>query len=282
MLKPLVFLVTGGGLSVAMAASLSIGFVQSNGEFRVDGSTIRGNSTIFDGNLVETTSSRSVLQLSGVQITLSPDSRAKVFRDHTVLERGTSLVKESDRHVIEAETLRIAPAAKDSVIQVEITGPSQVDIAARSGSAEVRNSAGVLVASLHPGVALSFNAQAAAATAVKMSGIVTSKNGSYLLTDSTTKVTVQLDGTNLARYVGKQVQVNGSIASGSQPVVGATQVIHVASISSLATGGAATAAATGLSIAAKAAIIGGVSAGGAAAGLAAAGTFTSPAPASPQ
>ena len=74
-----------GCLFALIGAAPSIGIIKSNGEFRVDGSAIRGNSTLFAGNLVETASARSVVQLAGVQITLLPDSRAKVFQDHTVL-----------------------------------------------------------------------------------------------------------------------------------------------------------------------------------------------------
>lgn len=280
MLKPLILLFTGSSLSVAMAASLSIGFVQSTGNFRIDGSTILGNSTLFEGTQVETSLARSVLQLPSAQITLSPESSAKVFHDHTILEKGTSLLKESNSHRIEAKTLRIAPVSRESIIQVEITGPSQVAIASRRGSAEVRNSAGVLVASLRPGAALSLNAQAAATTTVTMSGQVVSRNGNYFLTDTTTNVTVQLEGPDVAKFSGKQVVINGSITSGSQPAGGASQVIHVTSITNLAAGGAAPAAVSGLSALAKGAIIAGVSAAGAVVGLAAAGSFTSTTPVS--
>jgi len=53
-------------LFVAMAAPLSIGFIKSTGDFRVDGSTIRQNGTVFDGNLIETTAARSVIELASV------------------------------------------------------------------------------------------------------------------------------------------------------------------------------------------------------------------------
>lgn len=256
-------------LVAAMASPLSIGFIKSTGEFRVDGSTIRQNSTVFDGNLIETTTARSVIELASVEITLSPDSRAKVFRDHTILEKGTGVVKETVNHVIEADTLRISPSAKDSVVQVDINSPSGVTVAARSGTAEVRSASGVLVASVRPGLALAFGSQAGAATAFDGTGVLEFKDGKYFLTDSTTHVTVQLDGSELAKYIGKCVEVTGSIIPGATPPAPASELVQVAGIKA----GSCKRSPAGLSKGAKIAIIGGVAAAGAVVGLAAAGTF---------
>ena len=264
-------------LFVAMAAPLSIGFIKSNGEFRVDGSTIRQNGTLFDGNLIETTAARSVIELASVEITLSPDSRAKVYRDHTILEKGTGVVKDAGTHVIEADTLRIFPSAKDSIVQVDITSPSSITVAARSGAAEVRSATGVLVASVRPGLALAFGAQAGAATAFDMTGIEELKDGKYFLTDDTTHVTVQLEGPDLAKFVGKCVEVTGSIIPGATPPSPASQLIQVATIKTTSCRKAA-GWWPGLATGEKVAIIGGVAAAGAVAGLAAAGTFSSSTP----
>lgn len=279
MLKSMLSLIAAGSLSVALAATSSIGFIRSTGEFRVNGSTIRGSSTLFDGNVVETTASRSVLQLSGGQVTLSPQSRAKVFHDRLVLEKGTGVVKEAGSEVIEAETLRISPSAKDSVLQVEVTGPSHVAVGALLGSGEVRNSAGVLVASLHPGLGLAFDAQAGASTSVTMTGVLVFKNGSYFLTDATTGVTVELVGADFAKDVGKNVSIAGSIVAGAPAPAGASEVVQVNSIHRVGGGGGGGAhnagGAGGLSTGATIGIIGGVAVGGTLIGLAAAGTFGS-------
>jgi len=264
-------------LFVAMAAPLSIGFIKSNGDFRVDGSTIRQNSTLFDGNLIETTAARSVIELASVEITLSPDSRAKVYRDHTILEKGTGVVKDAGTHVIEADTLRIFPSAKDSIVQVDITSPSSITVAARSGAAEVRSATGVLVASVRPGLALAFGSQAGAATAFDMTGIEELKDGKYFLADDTTHVTVQLEGPDLAKFVGKCVEVTGSIIPGATPPSPASQLIQVATIKTTSCRKAA-GWWPGLATGEKIAIIGGVAAAGAVAGLAAAGTFSSSTP----
>jgi hypothetical protein len=295
MFKYMMSLLAAGSLLLVSAASPSIGFVKSAGEFRVDGSAVHGNSTVFEGALVETNAARSVIQLSGARITLAPDSRVRVYRDRTVLEKGSGSVRDGDRHIIEAATLRIAPSARDSVVQIDLTSPLHVTVGARGGPAEVRNSSGVLTASLLPGMALAFNPQAASAAAVKLTGVIESRAGAYLLTDETTKITVQLlEGPDVTRYVGKKVEVTGSSIPGASPLGGASQLVRAVTIKpagdkrkvaaaagaagagagAAAAGAGASAAAAGLSGAAVGAIVGGVAVAGTTGGLAAAGTFS--------
>src|ERR1039458_4529075 len=135
-LKPFICLILMSCAGTLMAAVPSVGIVKSIGDFRVDGSTIRGNSTVFEGNLIETTATRSMVQLGEAQITLLPNSRAKVYRDHTVLESGSELMRNGEKHMIEAATLQIASAAKDGVVLVAMGGPNHVTVFASSGTAD--------------------------------------------------------------------------------------------------------------------------------------------------
>jgi len=294
MFKYMMCLLAAGSPLVVSAASPSIGFVKSSGEFRVDGSAVRGNGTIFEGAVVETNAARSVIQLANAQITLSPDSRVRVYRDRTVLEKDSGSVRDDASHIIEAATLRIAPSARDSVVQIDLTSLSHVTVGARGGPAQVRNSSGVLTASLLPGMALAFNPQAASAAAVKLTGVIEARDGAYLLTDETTKVTVQiLEGPDVIKYSGKKVEVTGSSIPGASPLGGASQLVRAVTIKPVgdkrkaaaaagaagagagaAAAGAGAGAAAGLSGAAVAAIVGGVAVAGTASGLAAAGTFS--------
>ncbi len=300
-MKLIISLFAAGCVLVVSAATPSIGLVQSTGEFRVDGSAVHGNGNVFEGNLIETTGSRSVIQLAGVQITLSPDSRARIFRDHTVLEKGTGSVKDGAKHVIEANSLSIAPVSAASVVQIEVKGSSRVIVATAGGAADVRNSSGILAAHLLPGMSLAFEPQAAAPATVKMTGTLTLSNGKYLLTDDTTKVTVQIESADASRYVDKKVDVTGSLIADAKPAGGASQVVQATTISlasrkrkavaAVAGGGAAGAAgaagagagaAAGISTAATVAIVGGVAVAGTVGGLAAAGTFSDSTPVSRQ
>jgi hypothetical protein len=302
MLRNLLPLFASG--AVLMAASTSpansIGLVKSTGDFRVDGSAVHGNGNIFEGNLLETGNARSIVQLADAQITLAPDSRARIFHDHTVLEKGSGSIKAASRHTIDAESLRIVPGAAASLVQVDIAGPSRVIVASRGGAADVRNATGVLTAHLLPGMSLSFNPQSGADAAVTVTGVLKLKDGSFFVTDETTKVTVQVESQDAAQYVGKRVQVVGSAVAGVTPAGDATQVVSAITIKSVAAeaaaagaagavvpavavpaaAGAGAAAGVGLSAVAIGAIVGGVAVAGVVGGLAASGSFSSSTPVS--
>jgi hypothetical protein len=268
MFKAFVLLIASGFLFALVAVPPSIGVANSSGEFRVDGSVIQGNSTLFDGTVIETTSARSVLRIAGAQVTLLPDSRAKVYRDHAIIEKGSGIVAHAQHLTVEAASLRIAPSAGDAVVQVEKTGQAQVVVATTAGSAEVRNASGVLIASLNPHMALAFDSAAssgqtgAAAGAVKLTGVVQTAGGNFFLTDSTTGVKVELRGDNLARYAGTTVTFSGSIIPGEVPAAGASQVVQVVSIDVVRSAAPGTAVAAGagghLAPVALPAVIGGV------------------------
>lgn len=288
MLKFAIFLCVAGSQLRVSAAPSSIGFVKSPGDFRVDGGSVRGNGTVFEGTVVETGLARSVIQLADAHITLAPESRLRVYSGRAVLEKGSGSLESGAHYFIEAATLHIAPSTRASIVQVAFTGPSTFTVAARGGPSEVRNSSDELTASVLPGMALAFDPQAAAPGTVTMTGMVEARDGLYFLTDNTTKVTVQIVGPNLAKHVGKVVQITGSSVPDATPAGGASQLVRVAAISKVAAGSAAAAGSggagagagagagvgTGLSVAAIGAIVGGVAVAGALGGLAAAGTFS--------
>lgn len=271
MLKRILCGLSGAVLLVAAAAPASIGIVKSTGTFKVDGASIPGNGTLFEGNIVETAGARTVAEIGALRLTLLPSSRARIFRDRTVLESGGTLLSSATQHTIEADVLRIQPISQAAVLQVEIPGRNRVTVLASRGTAEVRNPSGVLVANLRPGVALAFELRPGAEQTVTATGKLTMRGGHYFLTDSTTNVVFELQGTNLAQYVGKTVTISGAAVPGT-PEGGASQLVGVTSIAEQTV--------TGLSMAAKAAIVGGVAVGGTVAGLGAAGTFSQGTPAS--
>jgi hypothetical protein len=202
-----------------------------------------------------------------------------VYRDHALFEKGSGVARSADRYVIETAVVRVVPATKESVVQVELRGVAVVAVTTQNGAASVSNAAGVLLASLRPGETLAFEPQAGAAEAVHLSGVLERKGGKFFLTDATTHVPVELQGSDMAQYVGRKVEVSGSVIPGATPASGASQVVRVVSINLPAQ--ARTVAKGGLSGPAVGAILGGVAVGGTVAGLAAAGTFSgSPAPAS--
>jgi hypothetical protein len=274
--KSCLLLVSAGALAVA-AAPDSIGYVRSAGDFRMDGSTVRGNSTVFAGSVIETQAARSVVQLSGAQITISPESRAKIYGDHTVLMKGQGLIREAGRHFLEADSLRISATSNDAVLEVDIQSAKHVSVYARTGSAEVRNAAGLLLADVRPGLALSFDEQTGGSNAVELQGVVTVRDGKYFITDPTRNVTAELRGNDLAKLVGKTVKITGSLIPNATPAQGATEVVQVTGSNPSAppTGG-------GHGSWGTIAIVGGVVIAGTLGGLAAAGSFNGPASTSGQ
>ena len=273
-MRILICLVLVGCVLILTASAPSVGIVKSTGDFRVDGSIIRGNSTVFDGNLIETTAARSTVQLGEAQITLLPNSSAKVYRDHTVLKSGSELMRNGEKRMIEAATLQIVSAAKDGIVLVAMGGPNNVKVFATSGAAQVRTAAGFLVASLSPGTGLAFSPQAGAATSMQMKGVLESTDGKFFLTDVTSKTRVELRGTDLAKFKGKSIQVTGSVIMGAAAGAGASQVVQVTKMEQL---NAQDAKAAGLPVGAAVAGAGAAGAGAAAAGATVLGIGVAPA-----
>jgi len=282
----LVVLALCAAVPLAFASSPAIGLVAVNGSLEVDHSRVWGTATLFDGNLIETGISASHLQLqNGVSMRLASDSRARVYQSRLVLEKGIGQL-ESLNYRIEAASLRVT-AEPGAIARVQLAGPNRVIVAARNGSVHVSNNEGVLVAALASGREMSFEPQAAGASApTKVSGCLVSKDGKFIVVDRTTNVTMEVQGTGLTPELGNQVEITG-IAEGTPPTVaGASQLITATSVNRVAKGGcasvakklgtsgaaagaAAGATAAGLSTGATVAIIGGVAAAGTVGGLAA-------------
>lgn len=277
------FGVLAGCTLVLSAASAPIGVLTTVDSVRMDNLQVRGNGTILDGSVIETAKNTSQLNLkNGTRFDLYPNSRATVYNDRIVLDRGASQIHASNSYKVMVNTLSIVPQGSSSIIRVSRNNSKGLEVAAVTGQAEVRNATGLLLARVVPGSALDFDQQpGGAAGPSQVSGKVSKQNGHYLMTDATTKVTVELQGDNLDSTVGHCIAATGSPDPSAAPVAGATQLIHVASYQNVSCGkaGAAGAAAGGaagggLSHAAIAGIVVAVVAGGAIGGAAAAGAFS--------
>ena len=268
-------------LTAALAAAPVIGVVKANGSFLLDNVKVWGNSTLLDGHSIETLEAPSQVQLnSGARLILVSNSRSRVYNDRMVLEKGGSQLKGAADYAIETANLRVRPAGPDAAVFVVLDGADGVQVEALKGRARVSNSQGVLVADLAAGTALVFNAQKAGAAAPsQLRGCLERKDSVFLLTDTTTQVVVQLQGTGLDAQVGNVIEITGVTIPGAEPAAGATQVIQVSDLK--ATGekcgvpaaAPPAAAPAGLSTAAKVTIIGGLVVGATVGGLYAAGVF---------
>jgi hypothetical protein len=254
--------------AIATAAETPLGVVRARGDIRVDNAMVSGNSTIFSGSVVETGDARSHITLtSGGRVVLTTGTRAALYQDRFVLERGATDIAASAPVRIEAGQLRISAPA-NSRLQVGLNGTDEVQVAAVSGQAEVRNSSGMLVARVVPGEGVRLRGQDAPGNSSTISGTLARRNGRFFLTDETSRVTVELRGTGLEKVVGSTIQVAGQTMKGVTPAAGASHVVAVTEFSVVggATSGAAGKAAAagvkaGLSKGAIA-VIGGVAVAG--------------------
>lgn len=261
--------------ALGSAANPSVGLVKASGNFRVDGATVYRNSTVFEGSSIETGVAGAEVRLAGgVRLLLAPDSRSRVFRNRAVLDRGAARWEGPDEYFVEARRLRIARVGSGSVAQVSFGKTTAVEVFALTGAVRVTNGQGVVVANLIPGSALALDPQQDPSP-TKLTGRLQKQEGHFLLTDETTKVTVELQGTDLDKQVGKRVELTGYAVLGAKPAAGASQIIRVTTLTAIAppATGAAAVATAGLTAAAKTAIIGGVAAAATVGGLAASGAF---------
>jgi hypothetical protein len=195
---------------------------------RVDSYAVKGNATLFDGSVVETGQATADLRLEkGTEITLSSGSRGTLYRDHLVLQQGASELAANSTFQLQANGLRVTANEPNSRGVVSLKAGNMVEVATLSGSFGVTNSNGVLLASVRPGHALSFAMQAPTAsgksTTFTGTGMVTEESGQYFLTIETGEK-YKITCGDLTKYVGKKVQVTGTVQAGAPTVVCASSI----------------------------------------------------------
>jgi hypothetical protein len=226
-------------LAVVTVAAPAAGVVISNGEFRIDGSSVMRRATLAEGSRLQTGDAPATVQLAnGAQAVLGSSAQSRIFHDRVILEQGATQVKASSGFSVEALSLRVAPFAPNSSSRLAVSASNQLDMAVLTGLWHVTNAKGIVVADLAPGTALTFQlpAENAPATATKMKGCLRKKDGHYLLKDETTNVTAELqaaDPKTLEDEVHHHIEITGSLAAGVTPVKDATQLIQVAELKRL-------------------------------------------------
>jgi hypothetical protein len=246
-LQSAVALFTCGCLVSVAASPSSIGFVVTNGQVKVDGAVVHGNSTLFQGNVVQAGDATSDLMFpGGSNLLLQPGSAVKVFREYGLLERGAAIQRGS--HTLVADGLKVSSLSPQSAVFVDMQDRAHLRVAAQGGAAEVRNPAGGLLARVEPGKALTFVVQVApqdpappaagqapSPTGVQLTlhGVLRKDHpgryGHYLLTDVATNVTYELQGAGLDDLVGASVEVTGSTFD-TAAAAGASKVLSVSDI----------------------------------------------------
>ena len=227
------------GPGFAAAPAPAIGTVVTTGAFRLNHATVRSNGTLFEGTMVETAAAPARMHLtSGAVLDLESESAVRVFGEHVVLERGAARIARAagfaTGFLVETRGLTIQPDTSATAARIALIGDRRVEVSALTGSFQVLNAGGMLVAKIAPGKALALESQSTPGP-TRMTGRLVTRDGRYLLTDETTNVTLEVSGSgltkpDLARSLGQRVEITGSAQRGGTPVSGATQLIEVAQV----------------------------------------------------
>jgi hypothetical protein len=237
------------GLSIFLcglqAAPPAIGVATSTGGFQVNHAQVWGNSTVFDGAAVETAEATSRVRFNGgAWFELAPESKATMFAHRARLEQGFGEWQAGSGFQVEALGLRVETAGAKALARIRLDGTNTVLVAAVNGPVRVYNQAGLLVANVHPGLALSFQPQAAAPDVFQMTGCLLVKEKRYILVEPTSNQTVEVTGESLAAEVGNRIQITGKAVPAGRPVAGASQVIEVRTFERIGRGGCVAVAAS--------------------------------------
>jgi hypothetical protein len=220
------------GFAYAAAGTRPIGTVSARGNVRVDGYTVSGNGTLFDGTEVQTDQAAATLRLdNGTEIKLAINSSGVVYRDHLLLQRGRSQLKtSSSRFVFEAGGLRLAPSGPNSVGVVSLTPVNRVEVGALAGEFVITDDSGSSVARVSPGAAMSLDPAAEGGEPPKGTfsevGLVSVESGHYYLTGADGKKyeLVNWPAKDLQKLVGDKVQVTGVLEAAPS---GVSQVLVI-------------------------------------------------------
>jgi hypothetical protein len=227
------------------AAPRYIGMVTADGGLWVDSAGVSNHATIFEGSVVETKEFPAKVRLTcGARVWLDVASRADVFQDHLLLQKGSAQLDAGSAFRIEARTLRVNLASPESRAMVSMRDSAAVQVGALNGEVQVRNGQGVMVARADTRHSLDLRPDSGGASLV--TGCVSKLGKSLVLQDEASGVQIELRGNGLSAYLGKRIQVTGTAAEGrittaAEQVIqaGALEVLGTDCRASLSTGAAA-------------------------------------------
>jgi hypothetical protein len=224
-------------ISVEAADSVSIGTVSARGDFHVDSHVVHGNATLFNGSLVETGTATADLRIGkGAAITMSTNSSGTLYSDRLVLHQGDTELTAPRAFHLEVDGLRVAANGPKSQGTVSLKPGNTVQVSALSGTFNVTNDHGVALASVSPGRAMTFAFQSSAiGSAFTGTGKVSFSDGHYYLTVRDTGAKYEIKGQNLAKLVGKEVTITGTVQSATA-AGGALDLVDILSTKVLAAG----------------------------------------------
>jgi hypothetical protein len=226
--------------SATRAVPRYIGMVSAEGGFWVDSAGVSDHATVFEGSVVETTDAPARVQIGKtVRVLLDTNSRAQVYADHLLLERGRGQFDSGSNYRVEARTLRVMPGSAGSRAVVAIGDSGAVAVGSLKGDLRVANADGVRVANVEAGNSVELRVEQGRNMSI-LTGCVARAGKTYLMRDEVSAVMVELRGAEMASQSGKHVQVTGQVVSSKGAVSPADFVVRAAKLKVLEPGCATT------------------------------------------
>ena len=229
--KTAILLALPFALAAGLRAAAPLGALTTVASVRVDNYQTRGAATVIDGSTVETQAYPAEIDLAeGVRIHLYADTRARVYARCLLVEQGGAQLRSAGGYSIVSTSMHVIPTSQSAVIRVQDSSDA-VRVGVVAGTAELRQTNGLLVASLNAGGAVNLDRppDAAAGGPTELTGTLSQKDGRFLLLDDGSGKTVELNGEGLDKAVGRCISVLGS----RDP---ATQIVYLAGFTQIPCG----------------------------------------------
>jgi hypothetical protein len=220
-------------LPLVSAVTPVIGFMTATGTVELDDSPVARHGTLFEGSTVETFLAGSQLEIpKEMKASLGAASRAQIFRDHMILEKGDSQLSGSSHYWVQARGLRIRSLDSAAVATVSLRGDKQVLVMAQGGPIRVANAQGLPIAWVKAGRTLQLEppSPGAAVAASTLTGCMQEVSGHYFVVDQTTGVKVEVTGPGFDQEIGNQVTVTGVRDVSGTAAGDASQLINASSM----------------------------------------------------
>lgn len=196
---------------VYAVAGEPIGFAYVDGAYRMNGTAVRGNSTLFEGAKLEIGDAPGSLHLnSGASVWLAPGSRTQVLRNSVLLLAGLGQLRSTSAYALDTRVVRIVPSEPDSLVRVQVESGGAAIVTELRGAAEVLNNRGVHVGTVVEGSVVRFAEHSGPSDAVRVSGCIVRDGDSLMITDRITKLNLQVRGAGIEREVGHAVDLAGT------------------------------------------------------------------------
>jgi len=190
--------------SVVSIASPAIGVATGFQDLTVNKAHVRGNTTLFEGNSFITGPDGARINLNGgTSVRLGSSSIGTIYRDRMELQSGAGEFHSAGAYRVDALSLHVRGAGQGSVARILVSG-NHLRVGALTGSLQVLNGHGLLLATVAEGSATDFTPVgdgAAALPAAANSGAGASATGAGA-------------GAGAASGAGAGVGVAGATAAG--------------------------------------------------------------------